>query len=119
MIGRGFRLGLHGHQHKAQVRSQEIRLPGRESMAVISAGSLCAGRRHLPTGTHRQYNVVELAPDLRSVRTHVRAMAVANVFSPASLVEFGGASCLDLELSPMTNAVGQPSTPRRYAVTEP
>ena len=108
MIGRGFRLGLHGHQHKAQARSQEIRLPNLESMAVISAGSLCAGRRHLPTGTHRQYNVVELASDLRSVRTHVRAMAVANVFSQASLLEFGGASYLDLALSPMKNSVGEP-----------
>lgn len=108
MIGRGFRLGLHGHQHKAQVGSQEIRLPNLESMAVIGAGSLCAGWRQLPTGTHRQYNVVELAPDLGSVRTHVRAMAVANVFSRASLPEFGGASYMDLPLSSAKDAVGQP-----------
>ncbi len=108
MIGRGFRLGLHGHQHKAQAGSQEIRLPNLESMVVISAGSLCAGWRQLPTGTHRQYNVVEVAPDLGSVRTHVRAMAVANVFSRASLLEFGGASYMDLPLSPTRDAVGQP-----------
>ena len=108
MIGRGFRLGLHGHQHKAQVRSQEIRLPNLESMAVISAGSLCAGWRQLPPGTHRQYNVVELAPDLGTVRTHVRAMAVANVFSRASLLEFGGASYMDLPLSSTRDPVGQP-----------
>ena len=107
MIGRGFRLGLHGHQHKAQAGSQEIRLPNLESMAVISAGSLCAGRRELPTGTHRQYNVVEVASDLGNVRTHVRAMAVANVFSRASLLEFGGKSYMDLPLSPARNAVGQ------------
>lgn len=108
MIGRGFRLGLHGHQHKAQAGSHEIRLPNLESMAVISAGSLCAGWRQLPTGTHRQYNVVELAADLGSVRTHVRAMAVANVFSQASLLEFGGVSYMDLPLSSTRDAVGQP-----------
>ena len=108
MIGRGFGLGLHGHQHKAQAGSQEIRLPSLESMAVISAGSLCAGRRQLPTGTYRQYNVIEIASDLGRVRTHVRAMAVANVFSRASLLEFGGASYMDLLLSAERNAVGQP-----------
>ena len=108
MIGRGFRLGLHGHQHKAQARSQEIRLPNLESMVVISAGSLCAGRRQLPTGTYRQYNVVELEPDFARVRTHVRSMAVANVFSRADLLEFGGKSYMDLQLSPMRNPVGQP-----------
>ena len=108
MIGRGFGLGLHGHQHKAQAWSQEIRLPSLESMAVISAGSLCAGRRQLPTGTYRQYNVIEIAPDLGSVRTHVRAMAVANVFSRAALIEFGGASYMDLPLSRARDAVGQP-----------
>ena len=107
MIGRGFGLGLHGHQHKAQAGFQEIRLPSLESMAVISAGSLCAGRRQLPTGTYRQYNVVEIAPDLRNVRTHVRAMAVANVFSRAGLLEFGGASYMDLPLGVRRNAVGE------------
>ena len=112
MIGRGFRLGLHGHQHKAQAGLQEVRLPNLESMAVISAGSLCAGRRQLPTGTHRQYNVVEIASGLGAVRTHVRAMAVSNVFSRANLLEFGGASYLDLPLSPLKNAVGQPIDPK-------
>ena len=107
MIGRGFRLGLHGHQHRAQARSQEIRLPSLESMAVISAGSLCAGRRQLPTGTYRQYNVIQVTADLRRVRTHVREMAVANVFSRATLLEFGGASYMDLPLGVQRNAVGQ------------
>ena len=108
MIGRGFRLGLHGHQHRAQAQAQEIRLPNLETMALISAGSLCAGPQQLPPGTHRQYNIVEIASDVGSVRTHVRAMAVANVFSRASLLEFGDASYMDLGLRPATNAVGQP-----------
>ena len=80
MIGRGFRLGLHGHQHKAQATAQEIRLPDRERMAIVSAGSLCADVNNLPVGTHRQYNILEIAEDFRSVRIHVRAMTVANLF---------------------------------------
>ncbi len=107
MIGRGFRLGLHGHQHKAQATAQEIRLPDQERMAVVSAGSLCAGEDDLPVRTHRQYNILEIAGDFDSVRTHVRAMAVANLFSRAQLPEFGGASCFDLSWTRPRNAVGE------------
>ncbi len=107
MIGRGFRLGLHGHQHKAQATAQEIRLPDQERMAVISAGSLCAGADDLPVGTHRQYNMLEIAGDFGSVRSHVRAMTVANLFSRAQLSEFGGASYFDLSWTRPRNAVGE------------
>ena len=106
MIGRGFRLGLHGHQHKAQVTAQEIRLPDRERMAVVAAGSLCAGADDLPVGTHRQYNVLEIAADFCSVRAHIRAMTVANLFSRSQLAEYGGASCFDLSWEQPRNAVG-------------
>ena len=106
MIGRGFRLGLHGHQHKAQATAQEIRLPDRIRMAVVGAGSLCAGADDLPVGTHRQYNVLEIAEDFCSVRTHVRAMTVSNLFSRSQLAEFGGASYFDLTWEPLRNAVG-------------
>ena len=107
MIGRGFRLGLHGHQHKAQATAQEIRLPDQERMAVVSAGSLCAGADDLPVGTHRQYNVLEIDGDFCSVRTHVRAMTVANLFSRTQLSEFGGASYFDLSWTRLRNAVGE------------
>lgn len=106
MIGRGFRLGLHGHQHKAQAVAREIRLPDRERMAVVGAGSLCAGAYDLPVGTHRQYNILEVAEDFCSVRTHVRAMTVANLFSPLHLIDFGGASFFDLDWGPPKDAVG-------------
>lgn len=106
MIGRGFRLGLHGHQHKAQATAQEIRLPDRERMAVVSAGSLCAGADDLPVGTHRQYNILEIAGDFCSVRSHVRAMNVVNLFSRAHLAEFGGRSYFDLDWDAPRNLVG-------------
>jgi hypothetical protein len=106
MIGRGFRLGLYGHQHKTQITPHQVWLPDRERMAVISAGSLCAGAHELPTGVHRQYNMLEIAPDFRSVRVHVRAMAVANLFSRGHLIDFGGASFAELDWNPPRNLAG-------------
>lgn len=106
MIGRGFRLGLYGHQHRAQVAPHQVWMPDRERMAVISAGSLCAGASDLPTGTFRQYNVLEIAEDFKSVRVHVRSMSVANLFSRGQLPDFGGASFADLDWKPPQNVVG-------------
>jgi hypothetical protein len=106
MIGRGFRLGLYGHQHRAQIAPHRVWLPGQERMAVVSAGSLCAGARELPPGTYRQYNILEVAGDFMSVRVHVRDMAVANLFSPGKLAEFGGLSFADVDWEPPRNPVG-------------
>jgi hypothetical protein len=58
MIDRDFRLDLHGHQHKSQVTPEDIQTPDEAIMTVVSAGSLCAGPKDLPVGTHRQYNVI-------------------------------------------------------------
>ena len=106
MIGRGFRVGLYGHQHRTQVAPHQVWLPDRERMAVVSAGSLCAGPRDLPTGTYRQYNILEIAPDFLSVRVHVREMSVANLFSRGTFPEFGGASVAELDWEPLRNPVG-------------
>lgn len=107
MIGRGFRMGLYGHQHKAQAAPQHVFLPDRESMAVVSAGSLCAGASELPPGVHRQYNVIEIAPDFRSARVHVREMTAGNLFSRASLRAFGGRSFVTLDWEPPKDAAGR------------
>ena len=97
MIGRGFRLGLYGHQHRAQAAPHQVHLPDRETMAVVSAGSLCAGAEELPPGQHRQYNVVEVADDFRSARVHVRTMTAGNLFGRTPLMSFGGKSYAGLE----------------------
>jgi hypothetical protein len=96
MIGRGFRLGLYGHQHRAEAVPIQIHLADRETMAVVSAGSLCAGARELPTGAHRGYNIIEIADDLRSARVHIREMSVSNLFCASRRAALGGASCVDL-----------------------
>lgn len=97
LIGKGFRLGLHGHQHRAAAANRYVHLPNREEIAVISAGSLCAAGPGLPTGVARQYNLIEIADDLCSARVHVREMAIANNFAPANRTEFGLASYLELD----------------------
>ena len=98
MIGRGFRLGLFGHQHRPEAVPHHIHLAARETMAVIGAGSLCAGAQELPTGAHRGYNIIEIADDMLSARIHVReAYAVPNVFGPSRRPAFGGNSWTVLE----------------------
>jgi len=106
MIGRGFRLGLYGHQHKAQVIGHHVWLSNQEKMAVVSAGSLCAGGRELPTGIYRQYSIIEIAADYQNVRVHVREMRVANLFSPALMPDFGGKSFVDLDWTLPRNMAG-------------
>jgi predicted MPP superfamily phosphohydrolase len=92
LIGKGFRLGLHGHQHQAGVQSRYVYLPEEEKMAVVSAGSLCAGVRGLPIGVNRQYNLIEIAEDLCSARVHVREVAAATNFAPARRPDMGFAT---------------------------
>ena len=87
LIGHGFQLGLHGHQHFADIGSHYVRVPGEPEMAVVSAGSLCAGARELPRGVNRQYNVVVVSDDYDTADVHVREMTRGNHFTPS-----GGAS---------------------------
>jgi 3',5'-cyclic AMP phosphodiesterase CpdA len=97
LIGKGFRLGLHGHQHRAAAANRYVHLPEQEMMAVVSAGSLCAGARGLPVGVNRQYNLIELDDELTTARVHVREMAIATNFAPARRAELGFQSHIDLE----------------------
>ena len=106
MIGLGFRLGLYGHQHKAQANPCEIRLPDKESMAAISAGSLCAADNELPQNVSRQYNILEISSDLCEVRIHVREMNAAKLFAKAYLPQFGGNSYVKLPLTSHRNPAG-------------
>jgi hypothetical protein len=96
MIGKGFRLGLHGHQHHAAAANRYVYLPEEERMAVVSAGSLCAGASGLPVGVNRQYNLIEIADDLQSARIHVREMAVATNFAPARRPDMGFSTFAEL-----------------------
>jgi hypothetical protein len=115
MIDRGFRLGLHGHQHRAEAANHHINLPEKTDMVVISAGSLCAGPRELPVGMQRQYNVVEISNDFDSCRIHVREVTSANIFVP-SLRQFAGTSFLDASWTSERNEMGQPVNHGLHAI---
>jgi hypothetical protein len=98
LIGKGFRLILHGHQHRAQTSNRYVHLAEEEPIAVVSAGSLCAGARELPTGVNRQYNVLEIDEAFTNLRIHGREMSVSTVFAPAYRAVFGGKSYVDMKL---------------------
>lgn len=84
MVGLGFQLGLHGHQHTAEAATHYIHLSDSPTMAVVGAGSLCAGFRELPRGINRQYNVIVIDDDLCHARVHVREMVEGGQFSRKS-----------------------------------
>lgn len=81
MIGMGFHLGMHGHQHVAEATTQYIHLNESQPMAIVSAGSLCAGSNELPRGVNRQYNLIVIEDDLRRARVHVKEMVEGGQFS--------------------------------------
>lgn len=81
MIGHGFQLGLHGHQHIAATQTQLVHLDISRSMAVVSAGSLCAGAKELPRGTNRQYNLIVIDDNFLHARVHVREMGEGEQFT--------------------------------------
>lgn len=117
MIGRGFRLGLFGHQHRPEAVPYQIHLAELETMAVTAAGSLCAGAKELPPGSHRGYNVIELADDLLSARVHVRQMdTVSNLFTRSRRQAFGGQSWMDIQWLPPADLLGRPVNARRASV---
>ena len=96
-----------------------IHLAGRETMAVVSAGSLCAGARELPTGNYRGYNVIEIYDSMQHARVHMREMSVANLFCPSRRAAFGGASWVDLQWDSPADLGGRraQSAQRRVAST--
>lgn len=82
LAGHGFQMGLHGHQHIAAQSAYYVHRAEAQKIAVISAGSLCAGSRELPRGVNRQYNLIVINDDHSGARLHVREMVEGNQFAP-------------------------------------
>ncbi|SHN24144.1 Calcineurin-like phosphoesterase [Pseudomonas asturiensis] len=116
MVGNGFRLGFHGHQHQADAGAYAIHLPEELSMAISSAGSLCAGTRELPRGINREYNMVVIDDSYTSARIHVREMTQGNHFGRCGRGVFrvDGFSELSWTL-PAARAGAAPLDPRNFA----
>ena len=103
LIPRGYRLGLHGHQHMPGAAPLALSVGnGSESITIVAAGSLCAGSGDLPRGVGRQYNVIHLNRDLAGARVHLRETTVpgANIFQRGRMPGQGSASYVDLHWRP-------------------
>ena len=74
MIDKGFRLALHGHRHDSSISPLDLYVSTRETMAVIGAGSLCAGLQALPHGVNHRYNVIQVDIKEKTGEVHVREM---------------------------------------------
>lgn len=59
-IADNVKIGFHGHQHKVEVLRAENNIIDNKMMLILSAGSLCAGPKELPSGYNQQYNLLEL-----------------------------------------------------------
>lgn len=108
MIGHGFRLGLHGHQHVAAANAHYIHLPESQAMAVVSAGSLCAGARELPRGVDRQYNLVLLDDERTSARVIVRQMSESGHFARKTDGRFAANGSISLRWERPLDLGGRP-----------
>lgn len=97
MVDKGFRLGLHGHQHRSDILPYSLYSAEQHTMAVVSAGSLCAGPTALPIGHNREYNIVEINDDYSGARVHVREMSISGIFGSGRLVTLGGSSFADIQ----------------------
>jgi hypothetical protein len=70
----GFRLGLHGHQHFASTAPVYIHTGQEQVMAIVSTGSLCAGKRELPPGRLRGFNFIRVEATQRKATVSSLAM---------------------------------------------
>lgn len=95
MIDKGFRLALHGHRHDSSISPLDLFVSTRETLAVIGAGSLCAGEKALPHGVNHRYNVIQIDRQERAGSVHVREMNQPGIWGPGQLFEAGGKSYVD------------------------
>ncbi len=78
LIDSGYSLGLHGHQHRPQYLDTRFR-HGPDRRIIISAGTICGSAAYR---FGRAYNLVELDPESRTGRLHVREMQNDNLNLP-------------------------------------
>ncbi len=78
----GVRLGLHGHQHLNEVLSEQSRLLRGRRMLLVSAGSLCAGPKEIPSGERRSYNVIRISDQRDELRVDTRVSVSTDALVP-------------------------------------
>ena len=101
LIDAGFTIGFHGHQHRDEVAEVTFHLGKLKKFTVLSAGTLCAGPRDLPSGYKRKYNIIELDLENLKATANVREMKnsifEAPIWGAGEITQFGAMSC-EIEL---------------------
>jgi len=97
LIDRGVGLALHGHQHKPAATPYTTFLSDKKTMVVVSGGTLCAGRKALPMGQNRSFNVIQIDDTFSKGTLHIREMISQDVFGPARVALWGGLSFTEIE----------------------
>jgi hypothetical protein len=100
IIDKGYRLGLHGHQHISDLSPLPLYTSESQQMVLLSAGTLRADLWQLPIGSAWQYNIIELHEDQPRARVHVREMKTMGIFDQGRLPRYGGKSYADVEWTP-------------------
>lgn len=95
-LGRGYSLGLHGHEHKYGSFPHSLYFSNEETMSILSSGSLCSSYLELPYRWPRTYTLVVINDDFSSARVHIRQMISPGVFSPFRSDSTGGKSYVDV-----------------------
>ena len=81
LIALNIKISFHGHQHRNEIIRAENNIVEDKTMIILSAGSLCAGERELPSGYSRQYNIVELT---RVDKDEIKMRLCSRVKTPES-----------------------------------
>lgn len=97
LLAKGYRLGMHGHQHRFEALPYTLYVSECEMMAVTCTGSLCASHSELPAGSNRSYSIVHIDESEHRARVHVREMVCSGVFGPARLLKAGGRTYFDVQ----------------------
>ena len=71
MMQEGIQLGLFGHQHVSSAVREYSDITSKQSILLISSGSLYGNRHQLVTGVPRQYNVIDLSLKGKDVALHL------------------------------------------------
>lgn len=81
LLKNGITLAFHGHQHQLEKIDAFMNVDENKKISLISAGTLCAGPKHLPTGINRQYNIIEINNETFTAKLHSRKMMENIAFS--------------------------------------
>lgn len=72
LMDKGIQIGLHGHQHKAEIIDMKFIVDESLHLPILGCGTLCASDRDIPPGETRQYNIIELEREYSSLTLHTR-----------------------------------------------